>query len=408
MAQPPLPRDLAQQAVDALAKHGAQTTAAAALGISRGTLQGRLRAAELQGVSVGSSDLNSEEKLRDRVFELESQLRAIRSTTINEEYVRRKILSLREGIETQRIPTWTVAAERDRGLPGVPCALWSDWHAGEVVDPNQINGKNSYDWEIMERRVRHLVETTINLLRNHVVNPQYPGVIINLGGDMVSGDIHEELSETNDRPMMPVVLDLFAILKWAITTMADEFGQVFLPCVAGNHGRTTKKPRAKGRAFTNFDWLLYQFLAKAFESDERVTFFIPDGPDALYEVYGHRYLLTHGDQFRGGDGQIGAIGPITRGNKRKLARNSAIDLAYDTMLLGHWHQYMPLHRSLVNGSLKGYDEYANSMNFEYEPPVQALWLTHPEYGIRMHMPVYLEGNAGKRTASTDWVSWSAR
>jgi hypothetical protein len=77
---------------------------------------------------------------------------------------------------------------------------------------------------------------------------------------------------------------------------------------------------------------------------------------------------------------------------------------YDTMLLGHWHQYMPLHRQITNGTLKGYDEWANRNNFGYEPPTQALWLTHPEHGITIQMPVYLDQHA-KLTQSGDWVSW---
>ena len=45
-------------------------------------------------------------------------------------------------------------------------------------------------------------------------------------------------------------------------------------------------------------------------NDPRIRFAIPDGPDCLYQVFNHRYLLTHGDQFRGGDGLIGCLGPI--------------------------------------------------------------------------------------------------
>ena len=52
------------------------------------------------------------------------------------------------------------------------------------------------------QRAKRLVENTIDLLMNHMVNPKYPGVVINLGGDMVSGDIHEELSATNEKEMM--------------------------------------------------------------------------------------------------------------------------------------------------------------------------------------------------------------
>jgi hypothetical protein len=221
---------------------------------------------------------------------------------------------------------------------------------------------------------------------------------------MLTGDIHEELTETNDAPTAVALLDIYEVLVWCISRLADEFGNVFLPCVAGNHGRFTKKPRSKNRAFTNYDWLLYQFLAKHFENDKRVRFMIPDGPDARYLVYGHRYLLTHGDQFRGGDGQIGALGPITRGNKKKQTRNSQIDQGYDTMLLGHWHQWIPMLDQIVNGSLKGYDEYANTSNFGFQLPIQGLWMTHHKWGITQTWPIYLEERADS-VKSSEWLSW---
>lgn len=350
----------------------------------------------------GGASSSEVDELRGKVFELQAALKARKDSTLDDEYVKRKIIGLRDAHID--VPSWTIRPVRGSALPGVPSTLWSDWHWGEVVEPGQIGGVNEYNLPIAHQRARMLVEKVVYLLRSHVVNPKFPGIVVNLGGDMFSGDIHDELAQTNDIPLMPAVIDLYGVLRWALLTLADEFGQVFVACVTGNHGRNTKKPRAKGRNFTNFDWLLYQFINKSFEDDRRITFLIPDGPDALYRIYGHRYLLTHGDQFRGGDGQIGAIGPITRGNKRKLARNSAINRDYDTMLLGHWHQYMPLHRQIVNGSLKGYDEYANLNNFEYEPPTQALWLTHAEHGITIQMPVYLDTNS--HYESTDeWVSW---
>ncbi len=123
---------------------------------------------------------------------------------------------------------------------------------------------------------------------------------------MLSGDIHEELVETNETPLMPTLIDLMGVLMWALKTMADEFGQVFVPCVVGNHGRNTRKPRMKNMVYSNFDWLLYSFLAKHFENDKRLTFMIPEGADADYMVLGHRYRLSHGDRLgvKGGDGII--------------------------------------------------------------------------------------------------------
>jgi hypothetical protein len=50
---------------------------------------------------------------------------------------------------------------------------------------------------------------------------------------MVSGDIHAELQATNEIEIMPTVVDLIGVLAWCIRTLADEFGQVFVPCVRG-------------------------------------------------------------------------------------------------------------------------------------------------------------------------------
>ena len=174
-------------------------------------------------------------------------------------------------------------------------------------------------------------------------------------------------------------------------------------CVTGNHGRDTLKIWNKDRHATSFDWLLYCLLAKHFENDSRITFLIPDGPDAYFRIFSHRYLLTHGDQFRGGDGVIGALGPIIRGDHRKRSRNGQINMEYDTLLLGHWHQYIHLTRLIVNASLKGYDEYAYNSNFPYEAAQQALWITHPKYGITFRMPVQLQQHINK-VEGASWVA----
>jgi hypothetical protein len=284
----------------------------------------------------------------------------------------------------------------------VPTLFISDLHWGEVVDPKQINRVNEYNLRIAHRRMDNLVNGAVNLLKILSPKMDYPGIVLPLGGDMISGNIHDELAITNEINTMPTVIDLYGKLASVIKFMADEFGRVFLPCVTGNHGRDTHKIYTKDRHHTSFDWLLYTFLAKHFEGDSRVTFFIPDGPDAYFRIYEHKYLLTHGDQFRGGDGMIGALGPIMRGNHKKQSRNAQIDMAYDTMIIGHWHQDIFLRKLIVNSSLKGYDEYAYSNNFSFEPPSQQLWITHPKYRMTFHMPVMVDRQ--RQAMKTEWVS----
>ena len=402
MANKPMSDSLKAETLALLKRaEGNLTTASKLAGVSRATFQSRVRTAQL-GVPVElTREVNAVVELKDEIRTLKAQIAGFNRETLDAKYVREKIIGLAE--QPVRVPSWLLNNKAPKSAPGVPTLLASDWHWGEVVDPAQIGGVNEYSLKLAHERAKRMIGNTIDLLNNHMVNPQYPGIVFALGGDMITGDIHEELVATNEREVMPTVVDLWGVLAWCIETLADKFGRVFVPCVTGNHGRNTKKMRAKGRNFTSFDWLLYTFLARRFEADTRVTFYIPDGPDALYSVYGHRYLLTHGDQFRGGDALIGPLGPIVRGDHRKRARNMQINADYDTIVMGHWHQLMQTQKFIVNGSLIGYNEYAYNSNFSFEPPRQALWITHAERGITFHMPVQVGGK--KTQTDQPWIQW---
>jgi hypothetical protein len=404
MAAKQLSHNLAQEALNAHAKHnGSWKAAAAALGIPKATFQDRLEKARAAGLTPGGHvEPHDEQGLHDKIRRLEAELKAKVRVESDLEIIKKVVGAMKRKVEDFDPPAFMLG-QKSNSSPGVPTLFLSDLHWGEVVHQSQINGVNEYNVHIAHDRMQTLLTSAVSLL--HIISPKmdYPGIAVLLGGDMISGNIHDELTATNEINSMPAVEDLYKVLVAAIKTLADTFGRVFLACVSGNHGRDTHKIWTKDRHHTSFDWLLYRFLALHFADDKRVTFFIPDGPDAYFRIYEHRYLLTHGDQFRGGDGMIGALGPIIRGDHKKRSRNAQIDMEYDTMAIGHWHQYIHLSRLIVNGSLKGYDEYAYSNNFPFEYPQQALWITHPKYRITFRMPVYVD----KRRAApkTAWASW---
>jgi hypothetical protein len=405
MPQHPLTDEQMLETLNAIAKCRTIKDAADMLGMNVNTLRHRNLLAKQR---FGSEYIPAENPKIDQLAEAHARIKHLESLNFSHheekltaDYIKKKIIQLRDAPVTP--PKWLSVPTKKPSFAGVPTLFASDWHWGEIVDPSQINGTNSFNTEIAQKRAKRMVMKATDLLKNHVAHSDYPGIVYVLGGDMVSGDIHEELMATNDMEIMPTVLDLFGVLIWCIETLANEFGNVFVPCVSGNHGRNTLKIRNKGRNFTSFDWLLYQFLDKHFEKDKRIQFLIPDGPDAYYSIFNHRYLLTHGDQFRGGDGVIGALGPIIRGDHRKRSRNAQIDMSYDTMIIGHWHQLIQLERLIVNGSLKGYDEYAYSNNFGFEPPRQAMWITHPEHGITFSIPIYVDDV--KKVQVKEWISW---
>jgi len=294
----PVPQEILVETLRAYKKVGNNKEAAARLlNIPTSTFTARLSNAQRSNIELSDDPdvVVAADSLEDQVRMLQAQLRTMKNETLSDDYIKRKIIRLSEA--DIQPPTWLVDKPKKAHVTGVPTILASDWHWGEVVDANQINGVNEYNIAIAQKRAKALINISTDILKNRFAEPVYPGVVFALGGDMVSGDIHEELSVTNDVEIMPAVLDLWGTLIWCINTLADQFGNVFVPCVTGNHGRNTHKMRMKGRNFTSFDWLLYQFLNKHFEDDDRVKFLIPDGSDAHYVVFGHRYLLTHGDQF---------------------------------------------------------------------------------------------------------------
>ena len=377
---------------------------AAALGLDRGTVRKYLNpllAPRLPPPLAPTTDtlpLDQRQKIayEDRIAQLRKELKAALREDISTESIRTAIFGLCAEADKTEIPEWSlpVTTGGEQHLE-IPMTHWSDWHWGEVVSAEEIGGVNEYNLTIAQERVQRLVAKVIELCFNHMVNPNYPGLVLCLGGDMLGGEIHEELAQTNETTVPQALLDLYSVLIRALTTLADRFGRLWVYAVPGNHGRMTKKPTAKRRVYTNFDWLLYTMLERYFAGDSRLSFRIPPSGDAHFRVYGKRFFLTHGDALgvKGGDGIIGALGPIARGVIKTRSSEAQVGRDFDVAILGHWHQYLPLSWVIVNSSLKGYDEFARTfLRARCEPPSQSLWFVHPRHGIICHWPVYVSGD----------------
>lgn len=308
-------------------------------------------------------------------------------------------------------PVWLDQPHKKGSVTGVPLIMASDWHWGETVDPDQVGNMNAFNRKIAKQRVKIFGDAIIDLCFKHMTNPVYPGVVFCVGGDMITGNIHEDLRETNDGPVTLSVMEVQEQIIGMITMLADKFGKVFVPCVPGNHGRITLKPRAKNRVFDSYEWIIYQNIEKWFEDDERVTVHVPNEVDAHFAIYGHRFMLTHGDTLgvKGGDGIIGALGPIARGAIKVGRSEAQCGRDFDTLLIGHYHTYIPRGDAvpvLANGSLIGYNEYARLvLRAGPTRPTQALAFIHPRRGITAQWPIYLDAEERKKPGSTAWLAW---
>lgn len=299
------------------------------------------------------------------------------------------VLGIVERVESSDLepPMWLAPAKPKKSSATLVVML-SDTHFDEVVNPDEMEGLNAYNREIAVMRLERWAQNVIKLSRHYLSGVTYDGVVVILGGDIFTGDIHEELSITNEDSMIGSLLYWSEQLGAAIDLLATEFKKCHVVSVVGNHGRTTRKPRMKQRVRTNFDWLLAKMLERHFQKDKRVSFTVPESADALIHIYDHGHLVTHGDQVSGGGGIGGIYPPIMRMRARKHQRYMATGKSFQTLWLGHWHQYISTPSMIVNGSLKGFDEYALLMGFGFEQPQQALAIVTPEKNITFQAPVF--------------------
>lgn len=335
---------------------------------------------EIAAVQEGLAEANQRAaELRSRAERQSKQIEELRAQ-----------LGLLEQIDNAvvRPPKWITDTRHKRGRKGIVTLQLTDTHFDEVVRPEQVAFINAYDRRIAEQRLHRWVDRSIILARDYMAGIEIEGCAILATGDILSGDIHAELKESNADTLYGGAVHWVEQLAAAIDLLATEFGHLHLGAVVGNHGRNSHKPVYKHRAQSNIEWLMWRVLAREFAKDSRVTFQVSDAIDLTVKVYNTNYLLTHGDEFRGGSGISGAFAPLALGQHRTSVRQIATDQPMDYMVVGHFHQYRPPSQGLImGGSLKGYDEYSFGKRFRPEPPQQAFWITSPEHGPTISAPV---------------------
>jgi len=357
---------------------------------------------------AGDLEEFAEERAEAVLEENQEIARKLRAAKADATQLRRERDRLREQLDIlERIreeaeilapqPKWLKPPKKKGGPKrAILLSVLSDTHVGEIVDPDQLGDMNKFDLRIADRRLRRYFEKISMLSRSYLTGVEKEGVVLALGGDMISGEIHDELAQTNELSVFESVLWLAPRLVAGIEALAEEFKHVFVVSAPGNHPRDSWKPRYKGRAVHNADYLLGKMVESYFRrsnpSADSVVFSVPTSIDADFEIYRFRFSMEHGDEMQKtnpGTSEIGALGPVKRGTLRKARQRQAEGRPMDYLVVGHFHQLVaaPDQGFLMNGTLKGYDEFARGLHLKPEPPQQLLVVVTPEYGPTQSMPV---------------------
>ncbi len=257
----------------------------------------------------------------------------------------------------------------------------SCWHIGEVINKEEMGGLNEYNFDVFVQRLQFLIEKTISFTTQNMSKHRFQELHVLLTGDMVSGIIHDELEATNQLTIVEQAYLGALVAAQAILELAQAFPKIIVTCVVGNHGRVTKAKYFKHKQTVNWDYVFYNTLALLLKNQTNVSFNIPMSFWAGVEIQGWKFLVMHGDLIKSW-GSIPFYG-INREVAKWINIKAAQRDFFQYFVASHFHTkailQSPTGEHILNGSLKGGDEYAAGLGL-YNDPIQLLFGVYKKYG----------------------------
>lgn len=274
-----------------------------------------------------------------------------------------------------------------------PCAAVmqvTDSHCGAIQIADEIEGFNAFDYETCRTRQMNYVSRFLNWVEVHRGAYKIDECSVIVTGDLISGDIHEELRVTNEFPAPVQCVRSGEILAWQIAMLAPEFKKVSVHFVVDdNHSRLTKKPQAKESGLNSLNYVVGHIASIYTSKHDNVEFNIYPQHEKVVSVLSRQYLIMHGHglpQYFG----VPWYGIERRAGRESTARMQDImthndivkrakEIGYHKLVFGHFH--IPFDHSLYSccGSISGTDAFDHRFG-RHSVPSQSAWLVHQKWG----------------------------
>ena len=308
---------------------------------------------------------------------------AIKDST-KKELIIDTIQDLAPAIRSVQIPKAKKASKS--GSPQVVVAPLSDTHIGDRVKEEQMAGLNEYNIDIFNKRLYGWANTVVQLVELRRNHSPVDKLILPMLGDMISGDIHEELARTNIDNCMEQMIQGANLIAQAVIFLAGNFAEVEIPCVVGNHGRMTRKPPMKDK-YMDWDFMMYQWIAAFCREQKNVTFNISKSFINSFNAGNKTVLIMHGDSVPGA-----GLGTTILNQVSKF--RNVLSYGFDSVMMGHFHRIDEFDIGTgevhICGTMKGGDEYAFQKLAVYSPPKHIMTYWHPEHGYIGKETLYLD------------------
>lgn len=201
---------------------------------------------------------------------------------------------------------------------------------------------------------------------------------------MISGDIHDEIARTNDIPVAGQADEMARHLCDMGLDLTEGLGiDVEMIILYGNHPRLSKNPNHKDK-WNNLEWVMGRNVQALANGRFKVE--VPKPFIYVHEVLGHKIGFTHGDGYKGNS--FAGIPFYALNRRREAFQASRKQMGFppiDYMMMGHYHTFQWQAGKgcdiIINGSIKGPDEYAYDTMYAAEPAQQILITMDEEHGI---------------------------
>lgn len=263
--------------------------------------------------------------------------------------------------------------------------VFSDLHAEEVVDIDTINWLNEYNPQIAKSRSEKMFIRFVEVLQSLKKSENIHWVILHLLWDFMTWYIHPELIENNAMSPTETVLFVKSIISSWINYILDNTDENIVVATAfGNHWRTTDKKRISTGWKNSYEWMMYNIIAEHYLDNPRVQFKIEKWNLNYINVYDKVMCDMHGDMIK----YQWWVGWITIPMNKAIWQRQKAKHA-DLYNVAHRHQLRDWWAWITNGSVIGYNNYAESIKADYEEPKQLMYLFNSKYGKTINSPIVL-------------------
>jgi hypothetical protein len=262
----------------------------------------------------------------------------------------------------------------------------SDWHWAETVHSDNVNGLNEFNTTIAKARAEKFFVNAVKLLNIFKAHSTIETLVLALLGDFINGELREEAMQNNGELTMGELLGVSEVLLSGINyILANTDVKLVIPCHSGNHGRVTKKLHVATEAGNSLEYVMYHMLARNFKGNKRVQFIIPTSYHSFLDIAGYTVRFSHGHAIRYAGGVGGIFIPVKKAIAQwNKARHADLDV------IGHYHQVRDGGDFICNGSLIGWNEFANFIKADYEKPKQVFFLVdHNRKEKTVTTPIFL-------------------